>query len=31
MLIDVEKHWQLFKAWFDGEDFELTLLYRGSE
>ena len=31
LLIDVEKHWHLFKTWFDGVDFELTLLYRGSE
>jgi hypothetical protein len=31
VLIEVEKHWHLFKKWFDGVDFELTLLYRGSE
>ena len=31
MLIDVQKHWNHFKTWFDGLDFELTLLYRGSE
>ena len=30
-MIDVEKHWGLFKTWFDGLDFDLTLLYRGSE
>lgn len=30
-MIDVEKHWDLFKSWFDGVDFELKLLYRGSE
>jgi hypothetical protein len=30
-LIDVEKHWNHFKTWFDGMNFELTLLYKGSE
>lgn len=31
LLIDVKRHWQQFKTWFDGQEFELKLLYRGSE
>ena len=31
LLIDVKNHWKHFKTWFDGQDFELKLLYRGSE
>jgi hypothetical protein len=30
-LIDLENHYQHFKTWFDDLDFDLTLLYRGSE
>ena len=28
---EIKKHWQQFKTWFNGLDFELTLLYKGSE
>lgn len=31
LLIDVKRDWQQFKTWFDGLDFELQLLYRGTE
>ncbi len=31
LLIDAKRHWKHFKTWFDGQDFELKLLYRGSE
>jgi hypothetical protein len=30
-LLEVSKHWETFKKWFDGSDFELTLIYRGTE
>jgi hypothetical protein len=30
-LLEVSKHWETFKKWFDGRDFELTLIYRGTE
>ena len=31
LLINIERDWDLFKSWFDGVDFSLKLLYRGSE
>ncbi len=31
LLIDAKRHWQHFKNWFDGQDFELKLLFRGSQ
>ena len=31
MITDIEKHRQKFKTWFDGKDFLLTMLFRGSE
>jgi hypothetical protein len=31
LLINIERDWELFKSWFDGVDFTLKLLYRGSE
>ncbi len=30
-LLEVSKHWETFKKWFDGRDFELKLIYRGTE
>ena len=30
-LIDVKKHWRLFRDWIDKRYFQLQLLYRGSE
>ena len=31
LLINIERDWDQFKIWFDGVDFSLKLLYRGSE
>jgi hypothetical protein len=31
LITDIEKHRQKFKTWFDGKDFLLTMLFRGSE
>jgi hypothetical protein len=31
LLINIERDWKIFKSWFDGADFSLILLYRGSE
>jgi hypothetical protein len=31
LLFDAEKYWESFKTWFGNLDFELSLLYRGSE
>jgi hypothetical protein len=30
-LIDVNKHWRLFRDWVDKRYFQLQLMYRGSE
>jgi len=30
-LLEVSKHFKLFKKWFDGLDFDLSLIYRGTE
>jgi hypothetical protein len=31
LLINIERDWNLFKSWFDGVDFSLKLLFRGSD